>query len=124
MSSLAIGKALYSLLQDISPKKVFPLVAENGTSYPFIVYRRTSLATFNTKDICNYLESANVEIMIADNTYNGSIDLAEKVKAKMEHTRGEISGIEINNIKLVSADEAFVDDAYIQKLIFQVEITK
>ena len=41
MSGLAIGKAIKSILGGID--KVYPLVADEGTTFPFVVYRRSAL---------------------------------------------------------------------------------
>ena len=37
MSSLQIGKAIYTILAKNNISKVFPLVADEGTTFPFIV---------------------------------------------------------------------------------------
>ena len=40
MDSLNIGKAIYTILQtsiDID-KKIYPLIADEGTTFPFIIY--------------------------------------------------------------------------------------
>lgn len=122
MSSLQIGKSIYTVLSEVLPKKCFPLVADQGTTYPFIVYRRVALNPATTKDRFNYSELATVEVMIADNNYSGSINLAEQVKEKLEHTRGNISDINIGKIKLFTAEESFLEDAYIQKMTFEIQI--
>lgn len=56
-NSILIGKLIYKLLSTndelaalVSPKKVFPLVANPETTYPFIVYSRTSLSVEYCKD--------------------------------------------------------------------------
>ena len=40
----------------------------------------------------------------------------------MEHTRGIYEGISISEIKLVNAEEDYIEDAFIQKLTFNIEI--
>lgn len=122
MSSLQIGKAIFQILNQVQPKKVFPLIADEGTTYPFIVYRRSSLTPASTKDRFNYKEIASVEIMIADNTYNGSIQLSEEVRNKLEGIRGNFNGINIADSKLISADERYLEDAFVQNLIFSFEL--
>ena len=122
MSSLQIGKSVYQILNDIQPKKVFPLIADQGVEYPFIIYRRSALSPASTKDRYNYQELATVEVIVADSTYAGSIELAEKVKLKMEKTRGEIAGIKIGEVQLVSSNESFLEDAFLQNLTFYITI--
>lgn len=119
-SSLNIGKALNELLKDIAP--TFPLLAEQSAQYPFIVYRRMSLDVANTKDVFNYAEFATCEVIVAHQKYSESISLAQQIKDKLEHFRGKIDDVHIFSIYLSSASEDFVNDAYIQKLIFRIEI--
>lgn len=120
MSGLQIGKAIKAILSGID--KVYPLVADEGTTYPFVVYRRSGLTPASTKDRYSFRESASVEIIIASNTYPDSINLADQVKEKMEGTRGTYSGLNIGEITLTNADEDFLEDTFIQKLTFNIEI--
>lgn len=48
MNGLEVGRAIYTALDGI--KNVYPLVADKGTTFPFIVYRRTGLQHSTTKD--------------------------------------------------------------------------
>ena len=52
MNGLEIGKAIKTVLDGTT--KVYPLIADMGASYPFIVYRRSGLSHANTKDRFNY----------------------------------------------------------------------
>jgi hypothetical protein len=69
MSSLQIGKAIYTILVKNKITKVFPLVADEGTTFPFIVYKRSGLEPSNTKDRFNYSELATLDIIVAASTY-------------------------------------------------------
>ena len=84
MDSLNIGKAIYTILQtsiDID-KKIYPLIADEGTTFPFIIYKRTGLTPESTKDNTN--ENVSVEINIASSNYSESIDLAIKVRKALD----------------------------------------
>lgn len=120
MSGISVGKAIKAILEGID--KVYPLVADEGTTYPFVVYRRSGLTPASTKDRYSYKESASVEIIIASNSYPDSINLAEQVKLKMNNTRGTYNGLGIGEISLTDADEDYLEDAFIQKLKFNIEI--
>lgn len=72
-------------LTTIVDNKIFPLVAENGTTFPFIVYKRTSVNPSDSKDKMIYKEEAFVEIMIASDKYNQSVEIADIVK---DHLQG------------------------------------
>lgn len=120
MSGLQIGKAIKTILSGID--KVYPLVADKGTTYPYVVYRRSNLYPSSTKDRYSYREMATIDMLVAANSYDESINLAEQVKCKMEHTRGKFNGFSIGDITLVNADEDFIEDAFLQRLSFQIEI--
>ena len=122
MSSLQIGKAIYTILAKNNISKVFPLVADEGTTFPFIVYKRSGLEPANTKDVYNFSELATLDIIVAANTYEESITIAEKVKDILEHSRGTYADINIEEITLDDADEDYLEDTFIQKLTFKINI--
>ena len=122
MSSLSLGKALTTILNNVAESKIFPIVANPDTTYPFIVYKRTGLIPANTKDRYNYRELATVEIIVAANSYSNSLEIAEQVKTELEHVRGTFNNIQFGEVVMISATEDYLDDAYIQKLTFQIEI--
>lgn len=122
MTGLSIGKAIFKNLDSILKGKVFPLIADQGTEFPFIVYRRNSITPAATKDRMIYKDDTQLEIIVASSTYAGGIEIAEQVRAKLENLRGNFNGIQINDTELISADESFSEDAFIQKLIFSFEI--
>lgn len=120
MNGLEIGKAIYNILDGTT--KVYPLVADQGATYPFIVYRRAGLQHSNTKDRYNYSELATVEVIVAGATYQNALQIAKEVMGRMEHTRGKYDNITISEIKLINAEEDYLEDAFIQKLTFNIEI--
>lgn len=120
--SLNIGKAIYTILQtsiDID-KKIYPLIADEGTTFPFIIYKRTGLTPESTKDNTN--ENVSVEINIASSNYSESIDLAIKVRKALEHKKGTYSDIAIEDIVIDDATEDYIEDTFIQTLTFKIEL--
>jgi hypothetical protein len=122
MGILKVGKVIYALLKDTA--SVFPMVADEGTKFPFIIYKRTGTQIGDTKDIYNYSETAYIEVILATEDYETSISLAEEIKTKLEHFRGQIEGITVTCIKMTDAAEDFAGDCYTQRLNFSVEISK
>ena len=122
MDSLNIGKAIYTILQtsiDID-KKIYPLIADEGSTFPFIIYKRTGLTPESTKDNTN--ENVSVEINIASSNYSESIDLAIKVRKALEHKKGTYSDIAIEDIVIDDATEDYIEDTFIQTLTFKIEL--
>ena len=125
MQSLKVGKEIYSHLKenksltDIVGNKIYPIIVEKDTNYPFIVYKRSNVIPDYTKDY-HFKDYVIVDIICVSNHYVESVEIASLVRESLEDKRiGDI-----NSIRLESADEDFVDDAYIQTLTFNLTINK
>lgn len=126
-SSLKIGRVIHERLKDVI--RIFPIIAEKGTTGNFAVYKRSSLSESDTKDLYNYEELANMEITVVASTYDDSVELAQAIKIRLENTHGAFEtakeeAININDITLTNASEDWNNDAYIQRLTFEIEIEK
>ena len=122
MNSLQIGKAIYQILNSNGISKVFPIIADEGTTFPFVVYRRIGLTPASTKDVYNFRELATMEIVVASSDYESGIDLAITIKDLLEHTRGIYNDIKIGDIKVMGATEDYIEDTFVQKLTLNIEI--
>ena len=125
MQSLKVGKEIYSHLKenksltDIVGNKIYPIIVEKDTNYPFIVYKRSNVIPEYTKDY-HFKDFVIVDIICVSNHYVESVEIATLVRESLEDKRiGDI-----NSIRLESADEDFIDDAYIQTLTFNLTINK
>ena len=125
MNSLKVGKEIYSHLKenksltDIVGNKIYPIIVEKDTNYPFIVYKRSNVIPDYTKDY-HFKDYVIVDIICVSNHYVESVEIASLVRESVEDKRiGDI-----NSIRLESADEDFIDDAYIQTLTFNLTINK
>lgn len=125
MRSLEVGKEIYSILSknksltDIVGNKIYPIIVEKDTNYPFIVYKRSNVIPDYTKDY-HFKDYVIVDIICVSNHYVESVEIASLVRESLEDKRiGDI-----NSIRLEGADEDFIDDAYIQTLSFNLTINK
>ena len=125
MQSLKVGKEIYSHLKenksltDIVGNKIYPIIVEKDTNYPFIVYKRSNVVPEYTKDY-HFKDFVIVDIICVSNHYVESVEIATLVRESLEDKKyGDIV-----SIRLESADEDFVDDAYIQTLTFNLTINK
>ena len=109
--SLQIGKAIYHLLKKDSRikekvgSKIYPLIVEESTTFPFIIYKRTNITPNYTKGSYSVNESVTVDVVIASKDYIDTIELADYVRDALEGRRGNFAGVEINDIRMISADE-------------------
>lgn len=119
MKLVKIGKTLRSLLlsdntvAEYLTGKIFPLVAVEGTTFPFLVYRRSGYAPVSNKDLED--EIVTVEVAILSDKYETSVDVADAVLTGL-HGSNE----EIDRVKIIGTSEEFSDDIYIQKLIIDI----
>ena len=128
MSTLQIGKAIYSVVSD-NPDvinkvgtKTYPLVADTKTSFPFIVYRRASITSNNnTKDRVLYKEIATVELRVASDKYDEGIEIAEAVRSALLGIKGNYADLDIYQIDLVDSEEIFNEDTYLQNIIINIK---
>lgn len=124
---IQIGKAVYQILSNDTKVKemvgnnIYPLVANQGTTYPFIIYRRTGIEPVTSKDrfICN--EVTSVDVIIASDRYDESIEVAELVKDALSGKNGIYSDIKVIDINMISADEDYIEDTFIQNLTFNIK---
>lgn len=126
-TSINIGKVVKDILyQDetlntLVKSQVFPMIAEENTTFPFIVYRRNSIRKASTKDYVND-EIASVDVVIASDKYSQSVEIAERVRFVLEHGGYEGENFSVDNITLSNASEQFMQNTYIQTLTFDIEI--
>lgn len=125
MKSLEVGKKIYSLLNGDSRlttlvgNKIYPIIVEKETNYPFIVYKRSNIIPDYTKDF-HLKDNVIIDIICVSNDYANGIEIAEIVRDILEDKRTN----DIQSIKLESADEDYIDDAFVQTLSFNLTITK
>lgn len=125
MKSLEVGKEIYSLLNGDSrlttlvDNKIYPIIVEKETNYPFIVYKRSNVIPEYTKDF-HLKDNVIIDIICVSNDYANGIEIAEIVRDILEDKRTN----DIQSIRLESAEEDYIDDAFVQTLSFNLTITK
>lgn len=123
-NSLLIGKLIYAKLnQALQTEKIFPIVAENGTTFPYLVYKRTGLdnKTFTKDGGCE--DSCSYSITIVSDKYDESVELANEVRRTLEKPKIVTADLVINNNRLISANEEWANNAYLQELTFNCNIS-
>lgn len=127
MKSLEIGKLIYSLLSADSRlstllgNKIFPLIVENNTTYPFIVYKRSDVKANYTKDY--YLnDDVSIDIVCVSDNYLSGLEIAVIIREILENKRFKNEGVE--RIQLDYANEDYLENSFIQTLGFIITITK
>lgn len=109
---LNTNRAVHTAVRD----KIFPLVASTSTTFPFIVYRRSYYKPASNKDYEN--EKVGIEIIVASNKYSDSVTIANSVADALNHQSTAV----IEDINVTNTNEDYLEDTYIQRLFFEVEI--
>ena len=130
IQSILVAKLVYLFLKnneelnEYVKGRVFPIVAELGTEFPYVAYSRTSITPIYTKDF--YTEdSVGVEIVVASQDYLESLEIANIIRKQFECKRLALDNeITISQSNLVAVTEAFDDmaNAYVQRLSFEFKV--
>jgi len=110
----AVIEANSGLTQDLSDAKgdlkVFPLIADEGTTFPFIVYRRSGYSPRNDKDYMG--EMLNVNLILAHTKYAESLRIANELSDVLQTYSDE----DIEEIRVMNLSEDWSMDTYIQHI--------
>lgn len=104
-----IGSLIYSNIGDLVDTHCYPLIAEQSTEYPFIIYRSSSTAPNASKDGI-YEWEHSVEISIVDEEYDTCCDILEAVCNRLL-AMDEVDDVVIDNIS-----EDFIENAYVKNV--------
>lgn len=100
---------------------IFPLVAKEGTEYPFIIFSRDNVIPQYTKALMGgWDNSIVISVRVYSNDYSQSINIANIVRNALEWKQIENQDIKIHPIELQSCYETFNDDGFCQTLTFNV----
>lgn len=119
MKNFNIGKEINRLLKNNVlglGDKVFPLVANPNTSFPFLVYRRIGYQPRSNKDYTG--EVVTVEMNVASEKYEQSVDIANQVADILNGQETEL----IEKIELIQVYEMYLQDTFIQNLQFRIQL--
>lgn len=125
--SISIGIHIYERLKSSAEltklvgEKIYPLSTKKQTTFPFIIYKRTGLTPNEIKDRYGSGDNVVVDVVVADNNYTNSINIAEAVRVALEHKGGDYALFSVNDAKLAACDEDFIEETYIQQLTFSFE---
>lgn len=129
MESLELGRVVKSILlqdEELSRQvgsKVFPLVADKGTSFPFIVYRRDGLTPSSNKDKLVFDSQVRISLIVASSDYRQGLGICSKVIDVLLASQGRtIGGLEITDLELQDTSEEYREDTFLQLLSITVNI--
>lgn len=111
-----------STLAGLVGNGVFPIVAENGTNYPFVVYTRTSVTPKTMTKDGVYEDTVTFQVSAISNSYNQSIVVADRVRELLEMRMIDDGSIVATDIYMSGISERWEGDAYIQQMQFTCSV--
>ena len=113
---MEIGKAIYNILStttnisDLVGTRIFPNVAPQTTTFPFIIYDVNGVQPNDTKDGASTLDTNDVMISCYSETYSQASDLAQKIRVAMDRiNEGTYGGEQIQSSQFQSYNDIFDD---------------
>lgn len=105
-----IGSIIYINIGDLVDTHCYPLIADQSTDYPFIIYRSSSTAPNSSKDGI-YEWEHNVEISIVDDEYDNCCDIMDAVINRLLAMEDNAP---IAEVAIDSISEDFIENAYVK----------
>ena len=106
--------------ETVRTNKVYPIVTDAAQT-PYIVYRRIALKGNPVKTGAG-ADTIQLEVLCCEADYSRSVELAESVREALENRRYEADGLRMRSCVLEDSEETWQDDAYVQRLVFNVKI--
>ena len=126
-NSILIGETLFDKLScsetlgKLVKSRIFPLVATNTTTFPFIVFFRDDIKTISNKD--GYHEDdVNFTIVAVSNKYIESLEIANEIRNIFEKRKIVGKNLVMTDIQIDGVDEVWEENSYVQKLHFSCKI--
>ena len=104
------GKAIYSILtndSDVSAiigTKVYPQIAAQGATFPFVVYVLQDNSPSDTKSGVSTLDEIRYDIVAAAETYTELSSLTERIRLALDRYTGTVEGVVIDSIQFIDLD--------------------
>ena len=118
-SSISVIKHIFRILSsdktlnEMVGNKIFPIIAENDITFPFILVTRTSITpiTFKTGVA---VDKVTFQVVIEDVDYFRTVNIAERVRELLELRHSDY----FKRIEFSNCYEDFLNDTYRQILQF------
>lgn len=125
-TSLSAGEVIRAALLDDKDvmarvNKIFPVVADSA-ELPYISYRRAGFEQNPQKAGAPGADAIQLEVLCFTARYTEGVELAEAVRAALDHVTITKEGLRLRACTLTDSEEAYQDDAFVQQLVFTVNI--
>jgi hypothetical protein len=127
-----VGKALYNILSNdaeivaICGTRVYPEIADQDASLPFIVYKVSDIQPSGTKSGSSSLDTARVDVYCVSEEYGEAMTISDEVRSALDRVGGTYTGVNIQSIDFDTADVEYDSDqrAYIAEATYNVRVLR
>lgn len=88
---------------------IFPTAVPAGADFPFIVYKRANISRQHSLGGPLYFPEVNLQVASWCLTYDLARQLADHIRITLDHRTGTDAGVTINDIRLVSETDDYLD---------------
>ena len=119
-----IGKALYGKLSATAAvtalvsTRIFPDMATQDATYPFIVYTNDATQPTDVKDSASPLDVVTMSVMIYSNSYSQAQDIAAAVRTALDRMTGTVQGVNVQSCRFEGQNSAQME---FDKRVFVIE---
>ena len=119
-----IGKALYGKLSATAAvtalvsTRIFPDMATQDATYPFIVYTNDATQPTDVKDSTSPLDVVTMSVMIYSNSYSQAQDIAAAVRTALDRMTGTVQGVNVQSCRFEGQNSAQME---FDKHVFVIE---
>ena len=97
--------------------KIHPIVTKREVDFPFVVYKRDSIAPEYDKS-GKATVTTTVNVYVLAETYTESVEIAEEVIKSLNRVYADYDKFSVIGASLTSANEDYVSQTYVQQLTF------
>lgn len=128
-NSILLGKSIFNLLsastdlQKYIGTKIYPLVADNDVSFPFITYSRESVYPSDSTKDGYHEDTCTFSVLVVSQKYIESLEIANICRGIFEKRRIISEGLILEYVMLESISEDYTENSFTQNLTFTCKVT-
>jgi hypothetical protein len=132
VQNLNIGEAIYSVLASTAAvtakvgQRIFPLVAPEGTQFPYVVYSCMSMSAARDKDSFFYQQLVTEGIVVCTDEYKEGVDIAMAILEALQFDDREIAvgdgTLSVLESRFDTRTEDYVNNVFVQGLTFNLKL--
>lgn len=106
---MTIGKHIVSKIGSITDLtgKVFPLLAPQGATFPYVVYRRTNTSVEYTND-GSAVDTSAVTLLVIGKDYATTSGYAEEIRAALENVPATYDGMQVEDCEIKDISDEYI----------------